>query len=47
MVPASSIIERRRDQMFLELDPFEIERVRRFGEAHNFAQGEAIFTDAS
>jgi thioredoxin reductase (NADPH) len=40
---ASSILERRRDQMFPELDPFEIERMRRFGEARNFAQGEAIF----
>ena len=30
--------------MFPELDPFEIERMRRFGEAHSFAQGEAIFT---
>jgi thioredoxin reductase (NADPH) len=44
MVPASSIIERRRDQMFPQLDPFEIERMRRFGEARSFAQGEAIFT---
>ena len=44
MVPASSIVERRRDQMFPELDPFEIERMRRFGEARSFAQGEAIFT---
>ena len=30
--------------MFPELDPFEIERMRRFGEARSFAQGEAIFT---
>ena len=44
MVPASSILERRRDQMFPELDPFEIERMRRFGEARGFAQGAAIFT---
>ena len=44
MVLASPIIERRRDQMFPELDPFEIERMRRFGEARGFAQGEAIFT---
>jgi thioredoxin reductase (NADPH) len=43
-LPALSILERRRDQMFPELDPFEIERMRRFGEARNFAQGEAIFT---
>jgi hypothetical protein len=41
---ALSIFERRRDQMFPELDPFEIERMRRFGEARSFAQGEAIFT---
>jgi len=41
---ALSILERRRDQMFPELDPFEIERMRRFGEAHNFAQSEAIVT---
>jgi len=41
---ALSILERRRDQMFPELDPFEIERMRRFGEARSFAQGEAIFT---
>ena len=44
MVLESSIIERRRDQMFPELDPFEIERMRRFAEARGFAQGEAIFT---
>jgi thioredoxin reductase (NADPH) len=43
-LPALSILERRRDQMFPELDPFEIERMRRFGEARSFAQGEAIFT---
>jgi thioredoxin reductase (NADPH) len=30
--------------MFPELDPFEIERMRRFGEARNFAQSEAIVT---
>src|SRR5580693_134716 len=41
---ALSIFERRRDQMFPELDPFEIERMRRFGEARSFAQNEAIFT---
>ena len=45
-LPALSILERRRDQMFPELDPSEIERMRRFGEARNFAQGEAIFTAA-
>jgi thioredoxin reductase (NADPH) len=40
----SSIFERRRDQMFPELDPLEIERMRRFGETRNFAQGEVIVT---
>jgi thioredoxin reductase (NADPH) len=40
----SSILERRRDQMFPELDPLEIERMRRFGETRNFAQGEVIVT---
>jgi thioredoxin reductase (NADPH) len=38
------IIERRRDQMFPDLDPVEIERVRRFGEVHSFAAGEALLT---
>jgi thioredoxin reductase (NADPH) len=43
-LPTLSILERRRDQMFPELDPFEVERMRQFGEASSFAQGEAIFT---
>ncbi len=38
------IIERRRDQMFPDLDPLEIERVRRFGEVRAYAAGEALFT---
>jgi thioredoxin reductase (NADPH) len=42
--PTTSILERRRDQMFPELDPLEIERMRRFGEPRNFAQGEVIVT---
>ena len=42
--PATSILERRRDQMSPELDPLEIERMRRFGETRNFAQGEVIVT---
>src|SRR5665213_4465212 len=37
-------IERRRDQMFPDLDPLEIERVRRFGEVRAYAAGEALFT---
>jgi len=40
----TSILERRRDQMSPELDPLEIERMRRFGETRNFAQGEVIVT---
>jgi thioredoxin reductase (NADPH) len=39
-----SILERRRDQMLPELDPLEIERMRRFGEARTFAQDEVIVT---
>src|ERR1700689_2303602 len=39
-----SIIEKRRDQMFPDLDPVEIERIRRFGEVSSFAAAEAIFT---
>jgi thioredoxin reductase (NADPH) len=38
------IIERRRDQMFPDLDPVEIGRVRRFGEVRSFAAGEALLT---
>src|SRR3984885_8834356 len=37
-------IDRRRDQMFPDLDPLEIERVRRFGEVRSFAAGEALST---
>ena len=33
------IIERRREQMFPDLDPLEIERMRRFGEFRTFARG--------
>jgi thioredoxin reductase (NADPH) len=43
-LPPQSIIERRRDQMFPDLDPLELERVRRFGEVRSFAAGEALFT---
>jgi thioredoxin reductase (NADPH) len=42
--PPTSILERRRDQMLPQLDPLEIERMRRFGETRNFAQGEVIVT---
>jgi thioredoxin reductase (NADPH) len=42
--PPPSILERRRDQMLPELDPLEIERMRRFGETRIFAKGDAILT---
>jgi thioredoxin reductase (NADPH) len=35
-VPTPSIIDTRRGQMFPTLQPFEIERVRRFGEVRSF-----------
>jgi thioredoxin reductase (NADPH) len=37
------IFETRRDQMLPRLEPIEIERVRRFGEAHSFAAGDRIY----
>ena len=43
-LPPQPIIERRRDQMFPDLDPLELERVRSFGEVRSFAAGEALFT---
>ncbi len=39
-----SLIERRGDQMLPELEPLEIERVRRFGECRSFAKGTALYT---
>ena len=42
-LPPSSIFDRRRDQMFPDLDAPEIERMRRFGESHSYAAGEPIF----
>lgn len=41
-VPAPPIVYARHDQMFPTLDPPEIERVRRFGQARAFAPGEAL-----
>jgi thioredoxin reductase (NADPH) len=41
-VPAQSIIETRRHQMFPVLEPQEIERVRRFGKVRSYATGEAL-----
>ena len=40
--PAQSIIDTRRAQMFPNLEPAEIERVRRFGEVRSFGAGEAL-----
>jgi thioredoxin reductase (NADPH) len=41
-VPTPSIIDTRRDQMFPTLQPFEIERIRRFGEVRSFKVGEPL-----
>src|SRR5262245_33185443 len=40
--PEPSLFESRRHQMFPKLEPGEIERVRRFGEARSYAPGEAL-----
>jgi thioredoxin reductase (NADPH) len=37
-----SVMDTRREQMFPTLQPFEIERVRRFGEARSFGVGEPL-----
>ena len=37
-----SVIDTRREQMFPTLQPFEIERVRRFGEVCSFGVGEPL-----
>ena len=42
--PPKPIIERRRDQIFPDLEPFEIERMRRFGECHTFNPGDKLLT---
>jgi len=42
VVPAASVIETRRYQMFPQLEPAEIERVRRFGETRTYAAGEML-----
>jgi thioredoxin reductase (NADPH) len=43
-LPPQLTIERRRDQMFPDLDRTEIERVRRFGEVRSFSAGDALYT---
>jgi thioredoxin reductase (NADPH) len=42
--PLQAVFEQRRDQTFPKLDPLEIERVHRFGEARSFAPGERLVT---
>src|SRR5690349_2843628 len=42
--PFQTILEQRRDQIFLRLDPAEIERLRRFGEVRTFATGARLET---
>ena len=44
MALSPSIVERRGEQMLPELDPLEIERVRRFGECRSFPKGAALYT---
>src|SRR5260370_35258843 len=41
-VPTPSIMATRREQMFPTLQPFEIERVRRFGEVRSFEVGDPL-----
>src|ERR1700689_4851340 len=43
-VPTHSVIDTRRQQMFPTLEPWEIERVRRFGVARSYRAGEALAT---
>src|SRR4030081_3951897 len=38
-----STIDTRREQMFLKLEPGEIDRLRRFGQVRRYAAGEALF----
>jgi thioredoxin reductase (NADPH) len=40
--PMHSILNSRRDQMFPTLEPIEVERLRRFGEARSYGAGEAL-----
>jgi thioredoxin reductase (NADPH) len=41
-VPPKSILDTRHDQMFPNLEPSEVERVRRFGEVQSLGAGEAL-----
>jgi thioredoxin reductase (NADPH) len=42
MPPPTPVIEARREQMFPTLEPAEIDRLRRFGEPRDYADGEAL-----
>ena len=44
MAQLQSIREQRYDQIYPTLDPLEIERVRRFGNARSFAAGKSLWT---
>ena len=44
MAQFQSIREQRHDQIYLTLDPLEVERVRRFGTVRSFAAGESLWT---
>ncbi len=44
MAQLQSIREQRYDQIYPTLDPLDIERVRRFGNARSFAAGESLWT---
>ena len=44
MAQLQSIREQRYDQIYLTLDPLEIERVRRFGNVRSFAADESLWT---
>jgi thioredoxin reductase (NADPH) len=43
MAQSQFIREQRHDQIYPTLEPFEIERVRQFGEARSFAAGESLW----
>jgi thioredoxin reductase (NADPH) len=42
--PSQSILEQRHDQIYVRLNPPEVERVRRFGNLRSFAVGESLWT---
>jgi hypothetical protein len=44
MAQLQSIREQRYEQIYPTLDPLEIERVGRFGNARSFAAGESLWT---